>query len=251
MIRVLVVDDEPLARDELSYLLGRQDGVQVVGAVGDGAAALEIVRREEPDVVFMDIELHGENGLEVARRFLTLPRPPRVVFATAYDQYALEAFAVKALDYIVKPFTEVRVAEAVERLREAGPPARVPAGTTPRFASPPSAPRVRRIAVEENERIILLDPDDIIFATREDRSTVIRTAGRAYRTGQSLQELEARLGDDAFFRPHRGFLVNLRHVAEIHPWFNGAYELVMADQERTRVPVSRQAARRLRELLQF
>jgi len=205
MIRILVVDDEPLARDELRYLLERIDGVDVVGAVGDGASALEVVRREQPDVVFMDIELHGENGLEVARRFLTLPHPPRVIFATAYDQYALEAFAVKALDYIVKPFTPQRVAEAVARLRELEPPASLPTGTPPRLADPPAAPGVRRVAVEENERIILLDPDEIVFATREERSTVIRTMAQTYRTGQSLQELEGRLEGGGFFRPHRAF----------------------------------------------
>lgn len=253
-IRVLVVDDEPLARDELAYLLGQHEGVTVMGEADDAASALAAVQEQRPDVVFMDIDLQGDNGLDVAQQFLSLPAPPRVVFATAYDQYALRAFEVKALDYIVKPFTPERVAETVERLREMGPavpialPAQPPAAPAP---APRPGPRLGRIAVEEEERIVLLDPEALFFAAREERTTIVKTEGRSYRTSLSLQELEERLADYPFFRPHRAYLVNLTRVAEIHPWFNGAYELVMADRERSRVPVSRGAAKRLRELLQF
>lgn len=251
-IRVLIVDDEPLARDELAFLLKAHPCLTVVGEAEDGPSAMDGVRTLQPDVVFMDINLQGDNGIEVARGFLDLEAPPRVVFATAYDQFALRAFEVKALDYIVKPFTPERVAETVERLREMGPavPVALPREQPPRPGGRP-APKVTRIAVEEEERILLLDPETILFAAREERVTLLKADGRTYRSSLSLQELEEKLADLPFFRPHRAYLVNLNRIAEILPWFNGAYELVMADKERSRIPVSRQAARRLRELLQF
>lgn len=263
-IRVLIVDDEPLARDELAYLLSQHPGVEVVGEAEDGQTALALARTLQPDVVFLDINLGDTNGLEVARQFLTLRPPPRVVFATAYDQYALQAFEVKALDYIVKPFTRDRVAETVARLREMplrfgeirsedlASPERLPAGRPPAGRLPASPPGFDRLAVETGERIVLIPPEAIVFATREERCTVIKTAdGQVHRTRMSLQELEERLQHHPFFRPHRAYLVNVGRIAEIHPWFNGAYELVMADRERTRIPVSRGSARRLRELLGF
>ncbi len=256
-IRTVVVDDEPLARDELTYLLSRQEGIEVVGEAPDGETALKIVREKRPDVVFMDIDLGGENGLTLARQLLQEVQPLRVVFATAYDQYAVQAFELKALDYILKPFTEARVAEAAARLREmvalAPPPAGWhegrQAGGKPAAAG--GTRRPDRIAVEENGRIILLAPESILYATREERSTLIKAEGGTYRTNLSLQELEERLAGHAFFRPHRAYLVNVERIAEIHPWFNGAYELVMMDAERSRIPVSRASAKRLRELLRF
>lgn len=251
-IRVLVVDDEPLARDELIYLLRAHGDLVVVGEADDGPTAVQMVCNLRPDMVFMDIALGGDDGLEVARQFLTLPRPPRVVFATAFDQYALRAFSVKALDYIVKPFTPERVAETVERVREMGPPS--PPPPAPQIFTPPTpqpSPRLARIAVEEGERIVMVDPESILFAFREERATVVKTERQTYRTALSLQDLEERLKAYPFFRPHRAYLVNVARVAEIHPWFNGAYELVMADKDRSHVPVSRAAAKRLRELLQF
>lgn len=255
-IRVLVVDDEPLARDELGYLLSRQEGVEVVGEAEDGQSAFEKVTALRPDVVFLDIEMHGENGMDVARRFLTLTPPPRVVFATAYDHYALQAFEVKALDYIVKPFTQARVAETVERLKEAVPPPLEAPVKHPRpdpgAGAAAAGKKPARIAIEQDERIVVIAPESILFAARDERSTLIRTdGGQTYRCNLALQELEERLQDYAFFRPHRAYLVNLERIAEIHPWFNGAYELVMLDKEKTRVPVSRTSARRLKELLGF
>lgn len=259
-MRVLVVDDEPLARDELGYLLSEHEGVEVVGEAGDGETALRLVRERKPDVVFMDIDLGGDNGIDLARRYLREPQPPRVVFATAYDQHALEAFAVKALDYIVKPFTEERVAETVQHLKEmlqAPPPVPPPPGPrrdgrhTEASAVPGPARRLDRLAVEANERIILLAPESVIYATREERSTLIKADSGSYRTTLSLQELEERLSEHPFFRPHRAYLVNVERIAEINPWFNGAYELVMKDKELSRIPVSRASAKRLRELLRF
>ncbi len=251
-IRALVVDDEPLARDELSYLLRQEPGIEVVGEAQDGQEAIEKVTALTPDVVFMDIDLRGDNGLDLARRFLVLPSPPRVVFATAYDQYALAAFEVQALDYIVKPFTSARVADTVRRLREMAPVAEpLPVGPVRADRLQPEPRRLERLAVEEDERIVLIQPDSILFATREDRITLIRTEGRTYRSHISLQELEERLKEYPYFRPHRAYLVNAARIAEIHPWFNGAYELVMSDRDRSRIPVSRAAAKRLRELLGF
>lgn len=252
-IRILVVDDEPLARNELTYLLSSLAGVSVVGEAEDGEGALRAVHSLKPDVVFMDIELRGDDGVEVARHFLDLSAPPRVVFATAYDQHALRAFEVKALDYIVKPFTRNRVAETVGRLIEMGPAVQAEIALPHQITPPPSpGKKLDRIAVEADERFVLLPPEVILFATREERVTLIKAeGGKTYRTSQALQDLEDRLTDYPFFRPHRAFLVNVAKIAEIHPWFNGAYELVMADQERSRIPVSRAAAKRLRELLQF
>lgn len=250
-LRALVVDDEPLARDELTYLLSSFAAVTVVGEADDAQSAMAAVGSLNPDVVFMDIDLRGDNGLDVARSFLDLPVVPRVIFATAMDQHALRAFEVKALDYIVKPFTRERVADAIERLVRMGPavPVEVP---QPRPAPPPRLPKLQRLAVEEEGRFLLLAPDAILFATREERSTLLKAeGGKSYRISQSLQELEERLAELPFFRPHRAYLVNAARIAEIHPWFNGAFELVMADRERSRIPVSRAAAKRLREMLDF
>ena len=255
-MRVFIVDDEALARDELKYLLEQAGDVSVVGMARNGREALEQIPKIRPEVVFLDIQMPDLSGLIVARELLSLMRPcgtPLLVFATAFDQHALEAFEVNALDYILKPFSAERLQNTLERLR--GILAKPDGGGKPGeeklnyILSLLEKPlKQAKLPVEENERIILLEPAEIVYARVEDRHVLVKTCTATYKTGYSLSELEARLG---FLQTHKSFLVNQEKVREIVPWFNGTYNLIMADAEKSQVPVSRTYVKSVRSVLKF
>ncbi|CAA7601423.1 Two component system, signal transduction response regulator [Acididesulfobacillus acetoxydans] len=255
MIRVFVVDDEAPARDELKYLLEQMPDVSVVGMARNGREALELIPLAKPQVVFLDIQMPDLSGLAVARELLALMDEgdfPLLVFATAFDRHALEAFEVHALDYILKPFSAERLKNAMDHLR------RTLAGRSP--AQGPEAEKLDRIlsllekpprpklAVEENERIILLNVDEIVYAWVEDRHVFVKTKDASYQTGYSLSELEERLG---LLQTHKSYVVNRDQVREVIPWFNGTYNLVMADREKSQVPVSRTYVKSVRQALRL
>ncbi|SFG39244.1 two component transcriptional regulator, LytTR family [Desulfotomaculum arcticum] len=235
-MRVVVVDDEAPARDELIYLLNQHSGLEVVGEADDAQCALQVLRKERPDVVFLDIAMPGGDGMEVARQLARLTDPPLVVFATAYHQHALKAFTVNAVDYLLKPFSKERVAETIEKLR--------------RLVNQDQSNNLLRqkIAVHDNDLIKLLDPSDIVYAGRQGRDVVIKTDNSCYTANHTLQSLEQRLANRRFFRPHHGYLVNVDKIEKIEPAFQG-YQLVMKDNESSRVPVSRSGMKEIRRLL--
>jgi DNA-binding LytR/AlgR family response regulator len=250
-IKTLVVDDEKLARDRLIGFLGKLAGVEVVGQATNGVEAVERIERDRPDLVFLDVQMPGMDGFEVLK---AIPAPaPHVVFATAYDDYAIRAFEVEAIDYLLKPFARARVEEAVGRVR-----ARLEQGNSGldveaviRRLEDGRKEHLRQIPVHAGKRILLVPVDEVLWFGVEYRLVYAHTADRAYMTNFTLRDLEDRLDPEAFFRAHKASLVNMRQVKEIVPWFGGRYKLVMRDQTGSEVPVSRAQARALRAKLRW
>jgi DNA-binding LytR/AlgR family response regulator len=250
-VRTLLVDDEKLARDRLAGFLAGLDEVQVVGQAGDGVQALELIEQERPDLVFLDVQMPGMDGFEVLKA-LRAPRP-HVVLATAYDEYAIRAFEVGAVDYLLKPIARARVADAVGRVRErllANRPAPELEDVLRRLEERRKV-HVTQVPVHSGKRILVLPVTDVLWFGVEYRLVYAHTSERAYMTNYTLRELEERLDPECFFRAHKSSLVNLKHVKEIVPSFGGRYKLVMRDQAGSEVALSRVQARELRARLHW
>jgi len=251
MLKALIVDDEPLARGELAYLLRRTGLVEVVGEADRLEQAIERVRELEPDVVFLDIQLEGESGLDVAKRLAegTGGRRPEIVFATAYDEYALQAFDLEASDYVLKPFEESRIETAVSKIarrlerKEHQPPGAAPGPS----GKPPG--RIERLPISVDDRIMLIPIDKILFICFEDGKTSIVTEDRQYRVNDALTALERKLQHSPIVRVHRAYLVNLDNVIEIQPWFNSTCTLIVRNGNS--IPVSRTFMKEIKQLLNF
>jgi len=250
-VRALVVDDEKLARDRLVGFLAGLEGVSLAGQAADGVEALRMIEEERPDLVFLDVQMPGMDGFEVLK---ALRRPlPHVVFATAYDEYAIRAFEVGAIDYLLKPFARARVEEAVSRARARVGAEQVQpdlAGLLRRLEER-RAVYVNQVPVHSGKRILIVPANDVLWFGVEYRLVYAHTEERAFMTNYTLRELEERLDPALFFRAHKSSLVNLRHVKEIVPWFAGRYKLVMRDQAGSEVALSRAQARELRARLRW
>ena len=249
MIHVLIVDDEAPARDELNYLLQQIPEIVVVGEAKNGKEAIKKVSELKPQVVFLDIQMPDMSGLTVCRELSLLYEPselPVIVFATAFDQHALEAFEVNAVDYILKPFSEERLHSTVDKVKRMI--SHFESQPLNRILSLLEKPKKTKLPIEENERIILLDPEEIVFCSISNRQVIITTKERDYTTGFNLNELGNKLG---FLRTHKSYLVNPEMVREIIPWFNGTYNLVMQDNKSSTVPVSRTYIKEVRSVLNF
>jgi two-component system LytT family response regulator/two-component system response regulator LytT len=254
-LSAIIVDDEQLARDELAYLLKNLDDVNVVAQGKNGLEAISLIREHNPDIVFLDVQMPGLDGFGVIKKLLDRKVPlPKIVFATAFDQYAVKAFEVNAVDYILKPFDKKRVAQSIEKAR-----AKIEAGAGPeeKFETlvrmlESQKPQTAKILIKAAGRLFLTDPKDICYATIEDGVITVATSGHAGMEGQSncrtLEELFDSLDPNSFWRAHRSFLVNINHIREVVPWFKSSYQLRMDDKKQTEIPVSRAQTRRLREL---
>jgi len=247
-IRAVVVDDEKLARDRLAGFLKALGGVDVVGQAANGPEAIDVIGATTPDLVFLDVQMPGMSGLEVAKRLNGAG--PHVVFATAHDEFAVEAFEVEAIDYLLKPFTRARVREAVDRAR-----ARLDAGAQPDLDALikrlDQRQRTTQIALHAGKRILLAKPEDVAWFGVEHRLVYAHLQDRAYMTNYTLRELEEQLDPDSFFRAHKASLVNLSRVKAIVPWFGGRFKLVVDDHAESEVAVSRAQARVLRARLRW
>lgn len=251
-IRALIVDDEPPARDELAWLLSRHGDIEVVQADGAGRA-VEAIRRAAPDVVFQDIQMPGKDGFHVLAEAIELPRPPLFVFVTAFDRYAVQAFEAQALDYLLKPVAEERLAECLRRVRarvngQAGR-AQFAESAGRLLESVPGAGRLARVPIEQGGRIRLVRPESVLMIEADEkRVTALTDQGRFAVHGlPTLCRVEERLAGLPFFRIHRGALVNLERVAELAPWIGGKYHLTLDDPARTEAVVSRNRARDFKE----
>jgi two-component system response regulator LytT len=258
-LRAVLVDDEQLARDELGYLLGQIGGVEVLGQAGNGIEALTTIERLQPDVVFLDVQMPGLTGFEVARRMLDARASSHIIFVTAYDQHAIEAFEVNAVDYLLKPVDQARLEVAVERARRRVGTDRTSAGgsineqlekivqlVTERQS------RRERLAVKVGERFMLVQAEEIIYASLADEGiTVVTSQHTGVSNYRTLDELHERLDASVFWRVHRSHLVNINKIKEIVPWFSRNYILRMKDEKSTEIPVSRTQTRRLREYLKL
>jgi two-component system, LytTR family, response regulator LytT len=246
LLRAFIVDDEPLARDELAYLLKRSKQVELAGEAGGVEEALDKLENLDIDVVFLDIQLADESGMEIASRINKLEYPPLIVFATAYDEYALKAFELNAADYILKPFDEKRVQQTIEKLLK------LLGSKEPNIPVPSKASlfsNTEKLALTVDEKIILVNVNDILYISTNEGKTIIVTGKQKYVVNEPLVTFERKLQNSQIIRVHRSYLVSINSIIEIEPWFNSTYNLIMSDGEK--VPVSRTYTKELKQLLGF
>ncbi len=254
-LSAVIVDDEQLARDELAYLLKGVDDIHVVAQGKNGLEAVNLIREHNPDLVFLDVQMPGLDGFGVIKKLLDRKVPlPKIVFATAFDQYAVKAFEVNAVDYLLKPFDKKRVAQSVQKARSKIDSA---GASTERLETlvrmlEQQKPQSAKILIKAAGRLFLVDQKDICFASIEDGVISVFTSGPNGIEGQSncrtLEELFESLDENVFWRAHRSYLVNINHIREVVPWFKSSYQLRMSDKKQTEVPVSRAQTKRLRDL---
>lgn len=247
-IRVMLVDDEEPARVELNYLLEQFDGVTVVAQAACGSEVSAIVRQMQPHLVFLDVEMPGMNGIQLAESILDMGIAPLLVFATAHEEFAVKAFELNAIDYLLKPFSKERVGRCIERVRSLmeHPVTLSSVGDARRGCS--HACTKSKLAIEQNGKTTILNTDEIIMACCADGQVMLYTQTKNYSCNTTLQELQTRLGETNFFRSHRAYLVNSEKIREVIPWFNGTYNIVLDGLNDIEVPVSRQQAPRLKKL---
>ena len=259
-INTIIVDDEKPAREELAFLLRSFPEVNVIGQGKNGVEAVSLIKEHSPDLVFLDVQMPGLDGFGVLKKLVEKKmKMPHVVFATAFDQYAVKAFDVNAVDYVLKPFDRARIGKALQRARKA---LDSETSTTEKLEQLVSqigqigasreTPEQVKVLVKVQQRLLLVDAEDVIFATIDGGEIYIVARDiegtSNYRT---LDELQAALDADTFIRPHRSFLVNVRFVKEVVPWFNASYMLKLGDKKNTEVPVSRVQAKRLKDLFKL
>lgn len=254
-LRAVVADDEQPAREELCFLLGQVGNVTVVGQADNGVTALEVIGTLEPHVAFLDIQMPGLTGFEVASLLSQHgSAAPRVVFVTAYDQYAIDAFEVNAVDYLLKPVEQRRLEQAVEKVRQRMAVGQARDERIDHLVRL-MADRTRRrdqLALKVGDRFLLVQADEVIHASVDGDTIVLATAHVVGTSNfRTLDELQARLDPDVFWRVHRSHLVNIGKIKEIVPWFSRNYMLRMKDGKGTEIPVSRSQTKRLRDYLKL
>jgi two-component system LytT family response regulator/two-component system response regulator LytT len=257
-INTIIVDDEKPARDELAFLLKGFPEINVVGLGKNGVEAVALIKEHAPDLVFLDVQMPGLDGFGVLKKLVEKKmKLPHVVFATAFDQYAVQAFDVNAVDYVLKPFDKARISKAIQRARkmmetQTTASERLEQLVNQLGAPRQSAPAPVKVLVNWQQRLLLVNAEDMLFAERDGGAVSIVTremeGSSNYRT---LEELQAALDSDSFWRPHRSYLVNIHHIKEVVPWFKSGYMLKMNDKKATEIPVSRAQTKRLRELFKL
>jgi DNA-binding LytR/AlgR family response regulator len=255
-LSAVIVDDEQLARDELAFLLKSIGDVDVVAQGKNGLEGVNLIREHNPDLVFLDVQMPGLDGFGVIKKLLDKKVPlPKIVFATAFDQYAVKAFEVNAVDYLLKPFDKKRVAQSVQKARAKVDSSAAPAEKLETLISmleSQQKPQASKVLLKSTGRLFLINQKDICFASIEDGVITVVTAGANGMEGQSscrtLEELLDSLDPNLFWRAHRSYLVNINRIKEVVPWFKSSYQLRMDDKKQTEVPVSRAQTKRLREL---
>jgi two-component system, LytTR family, response regulator LytT len=245
----IIADDEQLARQELKFLLDQIGDVEVVAVAANGIEALDAIERLDPALAFLDIQMPGLDGLSVVRRLREQNiEPPHVIFSTAYDQFALEAFRLDAMDYLLKPVERDRLEETISRARRLVAD-RITEPATPAVA-PRGAPGFTKLLVRSGTRNLIVDPQELIYATIDSGVITLVTAQVEGQSNfRTLEELLAALDPDTFWRAHRSFVVNINRIREVVPWFKSTYQLKMDDKKSSEIPVSRMQSRRLREML--
>lgn len=251
VISAILVDDEKLASDELAYLLKEFEDVEIVAAATNGLEAVTLIETLEPDLVFLDVQMPGLDGMGVIRKLKEKNIPlPYFVMASAYDQYAVEAFRWEALDYLLKPVERDRLALAIDRARK-GIAERAKAALPD---LPPPKPSLQRtkLLIKSNHRNFIVDAQDVVYATIDDGLiTVVAANLEGQSNYRTIEELQSNLDPDMFWRVHRSFLVNIHRIREVIPWFKSSFQLRMDDKKQTEIPVSRVQTKRLRALLKL
>ncbi|HZD49702.1 MAG TPA: response regulator [Silvibacterium sp.] len=264
-ITALIIDDEQLAREELKYLLDSAGSVEVVAQGANGIEAVELIREYQPDLVFLDVQMPGLDGFAVLKQLIEHhDRLPQIIFATAFDQYAVRAFDVNAIDYLLKPFDKARVLQAIERARQRlqetaqaeGEPLAggLKLDALIRLIEQQQTPRHHsgKIVLQAQSRLLLIDQKDICFASIDEGVISVATPTiEGHSKCRTLEELLDLLDPSTFWRAHRSYVVNINHIKEVVPWFKSSYQLRMDDKKQTEIPVSRAQTKRLRELFKL
>lgn len=257
-IHTIIVDDERPAREELLYLLKSFPEIDVVAQGRNGLDAIVLIKEHDPDLMFLDVQMPGLDGFGVIKRLVERKlRMPQIVFATAFDHYAIQAFDVNAVDYVLKPFDKSRISKAVERAKKL-----VEAHSSPvdrlellvkQLALPAAkTPQRVKLLIKSQSRMILVDAEDMIYASIEDGTiTIAAREGEGVSNFRTIEELAASLDAASFWRVHRSYLVNINHIKEVVPWFKSSYMLKMNDKRATEIPVARAQTKRLREIIKL
>jgi two-component system response regulator LytT len=266
----VIIDDEQLAREELKYLLDSTGGVEVLAQGTNGIEAVDLIEEHQPDVVFLDVQMPGLDGFGVLKQLVdhrSIQRMPQIVFATAYDQYAVRAFDVNAVDYLLKPFDRNRIVQAVDRARSRMLDSNAEASSAGaesgaretdmdallqllnRQQAAPRNPAPSKLIVQVQSRLLLVDQAEICYASIDEGVIrVVTPTLEGHSKCRTLEDLLELLDPNLFWRAHRGFVVNINHIREVVPWFKSSYQLRMDDRKQTEIPVSRAQTKRLREL---
>ncbi len=248
-LTAMIIDDEQLAQEELAYLLKDFPDIEIVGAAANGLEALDLIQKLEPDLVFLDVQMPGLDGLGVVRKLREKNiELPHIIFSTAFDQYAVEAFHLEAMDYLLKPIERSRLEETLDRARRT-------IQDRPKSVAPESPrlnPQRTKLLVRNSNRNFIVDAQEMVYATIADGLiTLVTTTVEGHSNYKTIEELQANLDRDTFWRVHRSYLVNINRIREVVPWFKSSFQLRMDDKKQTEIPVSRVQTKRLRELLKL
>ncbi|ERE00187.1 MULTISPECIES: LytR/AlgR family response regulator transcription factor [Chromobacteriaceae] len=246
MLKALIVEDEYLAREELAYLIQEHSSIEIAASVEDGLEAFKFLQERDVDVVFLDINIPSIDGLLLAKNLHKTTRPPRIVFVTAYKEFAVDAFELEAFDYILKPYNETRIIgllRKLEALEQA--PSPITAASAP---AAEAAPASRTVNLAKGDSIIVTPCDDIYYVEADEKITLVYTAHDRYVMAMSISEFVSRLPADSFFRCHRSFCVNIHKIREIAPWQNSTYIIKLYDLK-AEIPVSRSNIKAFRQLM--
>jgi len=254
-ISALIVDDEKPARDELAFLLKAFPEINLIAQGRNGVEAVQLIKEHDPDLVFLDVQMPGLDGFAVIKKLVDRHlRVPYIVFATAYDHYAVHAFEVNAVDYLLKPFDKLRVGKAVARARKllearSSPAERIESLIHQLERKP--GKRVK-LLLKSAQRLFLIDAEEMIYSSIEDGLiTIVTRELEGQSNFRTIEELQGSLDASVFWRAHRSYLVNINRIKEVVPWFKSSYQLRMDDKKQTEIPVSRAQTKRLRELLKL
>lgn len=247
-VSTLIVDDEELAREELSYLLKDFPDLEILDSAANGLEAAKMIEQLEPDLVFLDVQMPGLDGMSLIGKLREKGGPlPHFVLTTAFDDYAVEAFRFQALDYLMKPIEKERLAESVARIRKV-----LEERQQTEDKAAIAAPQRTKLLVRTNNRNLIVDAQDMIYATIDDGLiTVVTSHFEGQSNYRTIEELQSNLDPNLFWRVHRSFLVNINKIREVIPWFKSSFQLKMDDKKQTEIPVSRIQTKRLRALLKI
>ncbi len=251
-MNILIADDEAPARGELSYILDMLEPKAILHEAKNGREALKLIASQEIDVAFLDINMPGLSGLAVANTIIEMKKPPIIVFATAYNEHAASAFEMAALDYLLKPFSEKRVAKTLERINERLDKKDLREQNNKdlkNYLIKNETTDLKKIWLErENENLLLLDYKDIYWFAAEDKKVYAHSNSERFVVRYTLKELESILSNDKFVRVHKAYLVNISYISELVPWFSGNYLVRMKDENRSELKLSRRYAAKLKEI---
>jgi len=233
MIKAMIAEDERIAREELEYILSQDKDLTLLPSAKNGKELLDLFEENTPDVVFLDIKMPEMDGVQVAKLLSSKERKPLIVFITAYEEYALKAFGLNAVDYILKPYDIIRINETLTRVRERG-----------YLHSAKSNDSSNTMIIEADDKFIVVNINEIIYAEIMEKYIEIKVNEETHRTRMTLKQLEEQINQNHFYRVHRSFLVNLDYAHEITPWINGAYNLTLIDKK-TKIPVPRNTVKNL------